>query len=444
VLALGFGQRTDTTAVHPATLIGFVRFGWRAARFPLAGALATLEGMNPQFAQHTHAPTEATFTTQFLSAQAMVKLVKHLGLTASFAGVADAIEKAFARWEHFDKSARVACHSAQGVVELMPVADAQQFAFKYVNGHPDNHRMGLPTVMAFGVLADVATGAPRWLVELSLATAIRTAAMSAWVAQRLARPDRRRIMALIGNGAQSEFQALAFRDLVGVRELQLFDVDPAATRKLVTNLQGSGLVVRVCADVREAVQGAHIITTLTAVKGHGSVITPDMLEPGVHINAVGGDCPGKTELHPGVLDAARVFVEYEPQTRVEGDLQQMPPDFEVVELWRVLRGEHPGRTAPQEVTVFDSVGFALEDWATLVFMTEAAQRLGLGEPLQLVPTPADPKDLFGSLVDADSQAELGHHEHPHDIVHRIVAPPRDSFGVAPGGCPTIASAVSTA
>jgi ornithine cyclodeaminase len=400
--------------------------------------------MKPLIVDPAHAPTLAPFITQFLSAQAMVKVVQHVGLTACFAGVADAIEKAFARWEQFDKSARVACHSAQGVVELMPVADAQQFAFKYVNGHPDNHRLGLPTVMAFGVLAEVATGAPRWLVELSLATAIRTAAMSAWVAQRLARPDRRRVMALIGNGAQSEFQALAFRDLVGVRELQLFDVDPAATRKLVTNLQGSGLVVRVCADVREAVQGAHIITTLTAVKGRGRIITPDMLEPGVHINAVGGDCPGKTELHPGVLDAARVFVEYEPQTRIEGELQQMPTDFEVVELWRVLQGEHPGRTAPQDVTVFDSVGFALEDWATLVFMTEAAQRLGLGEPLHLVSVPADPKNLFGSLVEADVQAELGHHEHPHDIVHRIVAQPRDSIGVAPRVYPAIPSTVPTA
>jgi ornithine cyclodeaminase len=117
------------------------------------------------------------------------------------------------------------------VIELMPIADGAQFAFKYVNGHPATPDCGLPTVMAFGVLADVDTGAPRLLSELTLTTAIRTAAMSALAARRLARPGSR-CMALIGNGAQSEFQALAFRDLVGMRELRLFDTDPARLAKL--------------------------------------------------------------------------------------------------------------------------------------------------------------------------------------------------------------------
>lgn len=68
-----------------------------------------------------------------------------------------------------------------------------------------------------------------------------------------------------------------------------------------------------------------------------------MIEPGMHINGVGGDCPGKTELHADVLRQSRVFVEYEPQTRIEGDLQQMPPDFPAVNLWRVLAGSEEGR-----------------------------------------------------------------------------------------------------
>lgn len=303
----------------------------------------------------------------------------------------------FRRWADFDKTARVASHSATGVIELMPVADAAHYAFKYVNGHPGNGRHGLPTVMAFGVLAEVATGRPLLLSELTLTTAMRTAATSVMAARALARPGAR-TMALVGNGAQSEFQALAFHHGLGVRELRLFDTDPAASARLVRHLRGvPGLQLTVCASVAEAVRGADIVTTATADKRNATILTPEMIEPGMHLNAVGGDCPGKTELHPDVLRAGPVFVEYAPQTRIEGDVQQMPADFPVTELWQVLSGAAPGRTSAGQVTIFDSVGFALEDFGALRLMGELARELGLGRALDLVPAPADPKDLYGQL-----------------------------------------------
>jgi ornithine cyclodeaminase len=335
--------------------------------------------------------------TLYLSAPEMIRLVRRLGLPACIAGVAERIRREFLRWDEFDKSARLACHSELGVIELMPIADASQFAFKYVNGHPGNHRHGLPTVMAFGVLADVRTGMPRLLSELTLSTAIRTAAMSALAARSLARPGSRR-MALIGNGAQAEFQALAFRDLVGIEVLSLYDTDPAATAKLVANLAGQGLRLEVCASAAEAVRGADIVTTATADKTRAAILRPAMIEPGMHINAVGGDCPGKTELHRGVLEMGSVFVEFEPQSRIEGEIQQLPADFAVTEFWQVLAGHRPGRRGPSEVTVFDSVGFALEDFAALAFMGERAAELGFGEAIELVANAADPKDLFGLLT----------------------------------------------
>ena len=335
-------------------------------------------------------------TTLYISAPEMLRLVQRKGLSACIAGIAARIEREFLRWNDFDKSARVSAHSDVGVIELMPIADASQFAFKYVNGHPTNHRHGLPTVMAFGVLADVATGAPRLLSELTLTTAIRTAAMSAVAARALARP-RSRVMALIGNGAQSEFQAIAFRDLVGIRELRLFDIDAAASAKLAKNLIDQGLQVRICGSVADAVRGADIVTTVTADKANATILTPDMIEPGMHVNAVGGDCPGKTELDRRVLDGASVFVEFEPQSRTEGEIQQMPADFAVTEFWQVLAGQRPGRTSDAEVTVFDSVGFALEDFAALQFMRDTAAEFGMGEVIELVPQPVDPKNLYGLL-----------------------------------------------
>ena len=340
--------------------------------------------------------TSRTSETLYLSAPAVVELVRRQGLRACLQGIADNIQADFLRWADFDKTARVASHSRQGVIELMPIADEVTYSFKYVNGHPGNTRLGLSTVMAFGVLADVATGMPLLLSELTLTTALRTAAMSAVAARALARPGSRS-MALIGNGAQSEFQALAFHHLLGITELRLFDTDREATRKLLANLSDLPVTVRVCTSVAEAVRGADIVTTVTADKAKATIITPNMVEPGMHINAVGGDCPGKTELHPDVLRGAAVFVEYAPQTRVEGDIQQMPSDFAVTELWEVLYQRQAGRTSATQVTVFDSVGFALEDFSALRYMRDTALALGMGERMALVPALDDPKDLFSLL-----------------------------------------------
>src|SRR5450830_1852935 len=308
--------------------------------------------------------------TRFIDVPTMSRLVQEIGVARFVGELADAIRDDFVRWADFDKSARVASHSDIGVIELMPVSDAQHYAFKYVTGYP--------------VL----------LSELTLATALRTCATSLMAARALARPGSRR-MALIGNGAQSEFQALAFHHHLGIEEIAVFDLDPRATDKLVRNLAHCpGLSIRRASSTADAVRGADVGTTITADKAYATIITPEMIEPGMHLNAVGGDCPGKTELHADVLRAARVFVEYEPQTRVEGDIQQLPADFAVVDLWRVLAGTEVGRQSAEQVTVFDSVGFALEDYATLRYVLEQSTRRQLGVEVELVPEADDPKDLF--------------------------------------------------
>jgi len=314
----------------------------------------------------------------------------------------DAMDSDYRRWEQFDKSARHAIHSPVGVIELMPTSDGRLYCFKYVNGHPKNTAEGLLTVTAFGVLADVDTGYPLLVSELTLTTALRTAAMSVLAARHLARPESRR-MALIGNGAQSEFQALAFYHLLGIRELRLFDTDPGASLKLERNLARlalPGLQVERCASAAEAVRGCDIVTTATADKRNATILLPEMIEPGMHLNAVGGDCPGKTELHADILRRpdARVVVEFEPQSRIEGEIQQMPADFPVTEFHRILTGQAPGRRTAQEVTVFDSVGFALEDFSALRTLHALLQQYPhLGTPIDLVPQMDNPKDLFGLL-----------------------------------------------
>ena len=330
------------------------------------------------------------------------ELVSRIGSGRFIEELAGEIDADYRRWSEFEKSARLASHSPGGVIELMPTSDGKLYSFKYVNGHPQNTAKGLLTVTAFGVLADVSTGYPLLLSEMTFVTALRTAAISALAARRMARPESR-VMAMIGNGAQSEFQAIGFHRIAGVRELRLYDTDPRATAKLIRNLtrlQLPDLTVTRCTSTAEAVRGADIVTTVTADKRNATILTPDMIEPGMHLNAVGGDCPGKTELHVDILRAkqTRIVVEFEPQARIEGEIQQLGGEGQVTELADILLAKRPARLNDRDVTIFDSVGFALNDFSALRYLHRLnAEHPDGGQRIDLIPEPDDPKDLFAEF-----------------------------------------------
>jgi ornithine cyclodeaminase len=355
----------------------------------------------------------------YLDVPATAAWVARRGPARVIADLTDAIERDFTRWPELETRPRLASHSRDGVIELMPAADATTFGFKLVNGHPRNPARGYQTVTALGMLVDVHNGYPSFLAEMTILTALRTAATSALAARYLARrsPDDQGVHALVGCGAQSEFQALALRSELGLNRLRIFDVDDDAAAKLLRNATGLGFEVTVCSDAGEAARGADVVTTCTADKRTATVLDDADVRAGQHLNAIGGDCPGKTELDPATVARASVFVEHEPQTRVEGEIQNQPPSFPVTELWRVVTGQAPGRRDPDELTIFDSVGFAVEDLATLRFAAD--DLLGTGVPdelvqwLDLIAEPTDPKDLF-SLVAAGAGSGAG--EQRDDLV----------------------------
>lgn len=332
----------------------------------------------------------------FVSVENMMRLVNSTGIETVLIELAAAIEADFMRWPEFDKTPRVASHSHDGVIELMPTADSENYGFKYVNGHPKNMKEGYQTVTAFGVLASVANGYPILFSEMTVLTALRTAATSALVAKYLA-PKGARTMAMIGNGAQCEFQALAFEAICGIESVRLFDIDPVATKKAAQNLVGSGLEVTTCRSSEEAMEGAQVITTCTADKQYATILTDNMIGAGVHINAIGGDCPGKTELARDILLRSDIFVEYTPQTRIEGEIQQLDEDHPVTELWQIMRGEADGRRDQQQITLFDSVGFAIEDFSALRYIHDKIADTDFFQPLDLLADPDEPRDLYGML-----------------------------------------------
>ncbi|MEO1795822.1 MAG: ornithine cyclodeaminase [Pseudomonadota bacterium] len=335
----------------------------------------------------------------FVSVADMMALVNTVGVADVIAGIADEIEADYRRWPEFDKTPRVPSHSEEGVIELMPTSDGETYGFKYVNGHPANMARGYQTVTAFGLLARVDTGYPILLSEMTILTALRTAAMSVVAARHLA-PRGAKTLAIIGNGAQCEFQALGFQRCLGITAVRLYDIDPGATAKAARNLAGSGLDIVTCTSAEEAVQGAEIITTCTADKQYATILTDNLVGASVHINAIGGDCPGKTELHRDILLRSDIFVEYPPQTRIEGEIQQLDPDHPVTELWQVITGQTEGRRDARQITLFDSVGFATEDFSALRYVHARLQDTGHFAELDMIADPDDPRDLFGMVMRA--------------------------------------------
>jgi ornithine cyclodeaminase len=290
---------------------------------------------------------------RFVSVRSITRWAGEQGVENVISGMIGYLEHDFRRWSAFDTSPRVASHSLLGVIELMPTSDGETYGFKNVNGHPSNPGNGFQTVTAFGVLADVQNGYPTFWSEMTVLSALRTAATSAMAAKALARPNSR-TMALIGTGTRSEFQALAFRTALAVDQLRIWDAEPAAMDEFIRNATPLGFDIVAATSVEDAVSGADIITTCTADKANVPVLTSSMIVPGVHINAIGGDCPGKTELDAETLHRGDVFVEFPEQTRIEGEIQQVAPDFPVIELWKVLTGQSAGRTGDDQITIFDS------------------------------------------------------------------------------------------
>ena len=329
-------------------------------------------------------------------------IVEHTGLKQFYLQLCAHLTEDFSNWHQFQKSSRHAVYVPNGVIELMPICNDKLYSFKYVNGHPCNPLDNRLNVVAFGVLADVASGYPLLISSMTLLTALRTAAISALASHHMARKDSKKL-AIIGCGAQSEFQILAHHSLFNLTEVRYFDIDPAAMTRLADNLTNESFKLIPMNGVREAIQGADIIVTATAAKGKLHILELEWLEPGQHISGIGGDSPGKTELEVDILKHSRVVVEYFPQTCHEGEIQNLGDkaiDYVYAELWEILSGLKPGRSDDSSLSVFDSVGFALEDFSVLRLCYQLAKTHRIGKEINIIPDKlADCKNLFSLLTE---------------------------------------------
>ncbi len=327
-------------------------------------------------------------------------MVTKIGLKNFYIQLCEYLTEDFKHWEQFSKSPRHAVYVANGVIELMPICNGTLYTFKYVNGHPNNTRDNKLNVVAVGMLADVASGYPLMLSEMTLLTGLRTAATSALTSKILARKQSKRL-AIIGCGAQSEFQVLAHHALFDLSEVRYIDLDPRAMERFSQHLRPESFTLLPMTDIQTAIEGADIIITATAATGKQHVLKHGWLKPGQHVSGIGGDSPGKTELDPDILKHSKVVIEYFPQTIHEGEIQNLgdlAKEYVYAELWEILSGHKPGRKDDLEITVFDSVGFALEDFSILRLCYQLAQEHHSGKMLNLIPNGmSDCKNLFGLL-----------------------------------------------
>ena len=338
---------------------------------------------------------------KIITVESLTKILDKHGLDNYLVDLMQALKRDFGSWELFTKMPRPSMHVPGGVLELMPICDNETYyTFKYVNCHPKNPLIGQQTVVATGQLSRIDTGYPLMFSEMTILTALRTAANAALATDLMSRQDSQ-ILALIGTGAQSEFQVKGLRLVRDIKEVRYFDIDPKAMDKFEKNMREVGIKLVRCRDAEEAVKGADIITTITACKANVDVIKNKWVKAGVHLNALGGDTVGKTELELSILNRCRIVVEYFDQSLIEGEIQRLKRNkakkMVYAELYELVNGSKTGRKNEQEITLFDSVGIALEDYSVLRLTYELAQKYKLGEEGNFTPVISDPKNLIGAL-----------------------------------------------
>lgn len=337
---------------------------------------------------------------KILTEENLAKIIKRHGLENYLIGLMEQLKKDFSRWQEFNKIPRPAMHVPNGVLELMPVCDKKYYTFKYVNCHPKNPENKLMTVVATGQLSEIKAGYPLMFSEMTVLTALRTAATTAIATDLMSRKNSH-VLAIIGTGAQSEFLVKAICLVRNITEVRYFDIDSLAMDKFENNLKNSTFKLTRCVDSQEAVRGADIITTCTACRAHVDVIKNNWVVSGVHINGIGGDSAGKTELEFSILSRSKIVVEYFDQSIVEGEIQRFTEkqakEKVYAELHEVITGKKSGRKTESEITLYDAVGIGLEDYSALKFTYELANKYKIGQELNFTPVLDDPKNLISML-----------------------------------------------
>ena len=263
----------------------------------------------------------------------------------------------------------------KGDFRAMPSAVPGAVGVKWVNVHPGNRELGLPTVIGILIYSDPDSAYPLAIMEATEITAFRTAATSANACKYLARPDSR-TLGLIGAGRQAYMHVQSHALLFPLDVIRVYDIRPEAVEAFVTHFSRFNVVA---ASAEEAA-ASDIVCTLTPATA--PVLKASWIRPGTHINAVGADAEGKQELDPEILGMAHVVVDDIGQACQGGEINVPLQEglFKKEQIWgtlgEIVAGRKPGRQDATAITVFDSTGLAIEDLATARLAYQKAKERG--------------------------------------------------------------------
>ncbi len=286
---------------------------------------------------------------------------------------------------------RTALATRHGVSLFMPARvgpdgeEAPHVGAKVVSVNPANTALGLPAIHAVVLVLDAPTGQPRALLDGTWLTALRTGAVGGLAARLMARPDAH-VVALFGAGVQARSQLEAVRCVRPVDEVRIYTPGGASARRLAAELEG--LAARVVGRPEEALAGAHIV--IAATDSAEPVFPGSAVEPGTHVTAVGSYTPEMREVDATLVSRARVIVDQREAALTEagdliGPIRDGVVDASVIaaELGEVVLERAPGRTTPGEITLFKSVGNAVQDVVVAARVVQAAEARGRGTVVTL-------------------------------------------------------------
>ncbi len=352
--------------------------------------------------------------TIILSSKDVVRIVKRVGLDRM---MDEAIRMLVQSCKNFDpndyqipvREGFNYDHPVTGLLEWMPVMQVgERITFKMVGYHPLNPEVRrLPTVLSSAMVLDTSTGHMMGLIDATFPTALRTGAASA-VASRILAADDSKVLGLVGAGSQSVTQFHAISRLFELERVLVFDIDADISKSLKQRIAILGVDSDMVqhTSLAEVVCNADILCTATSIGvGKGPVLGDLGLKPSLHVNAVGSDFPGKTELPLSLLERSLVCPDFVQQALKEGESQQLSIDQLGPDLVTLIKAADDYRYYKSMPTVFDSTGWALEDQVVIEMLFRYAEDMGYGTPVQLECISADPYNPYGFIADADNNRE---------------------------------------
>ena len=340
--------------------------------------------------------------TLVLSAADVQEVVGSKGLNTFMDELIVRLEQAISSYspENTDIPARSGFSYEQptsGLIEWMPVYEnGKDVVLKLVGYHPSNPEvLGFPTILSSIFTFDTKSGHLESIVDGVLLTALRTGAASAVASRFLAKQDSE-TLGLLGCGVQGVTQFHALSRIFDIKTVLVFDTDPRALdsfEERVSVFEHGARIKR--ASIEEIVQSSDIISSATSIDiGAGPLFGDIKCLPHLHINAVGSDFPGKTELPIEYLRRSLVCPDFYDQAVKEGECQKLDPEEIGPSLSEIASSASAFESHQERMTVFDSTGWALEDRVAAQFALDSARQLGIGEMMAIESMPIDCKNPY--------------------------------------------------